>query len=466
MVACGCPTPRPAEPLTTGPVAVVVAASASSPASSSRLTPVATRELLCAGRKPCALLSERNAGKDGQGRDLRVALLRLDLELFGMKGAGEGELSSSAIPSGVIEEPDGDTFQPVVGHGGCRRFEYWLVAYGSSGPERVRKLVQECNDGNGASGVGEDHVSVLQGVLRVSRYGGSAWRWSEERSYQLEPVRLVQVETSSWFSLGPAFETARWNWDLFAGTTMWFVPTCDANGQPWEGAGDEIGPGPHSTQFEYSPIPWLSLDDAFVNAEWKRADMSRCALSLDASGKNGYVIEGSAGSPADASVLVVAHDKVLFIEVSDDQIRRAGRGAADRVEIWISEPLRSPGGSCAPKERRSLRSWSIRIADGQIAGGEGRPAATVLRVESNRIVPGRVRLKVALPSNENALSVAYADTDDGVSTKRVFATSPLRRDRPYSIGSRAAWGADARCELRDGVLVPVIAIPPVDEPLM
>jgi hypothetical protein len=62
---------------------------------------------------------------------------------------------------------------------GCTNIEVWLLSDGTRGVAREKLLGEACNDGYGASGVGEDTFTFDEkGTFAHSRYGGSAWRWS------------------------------------------------------------------------------------------------------------------------------------------------------------------------------------------------------------------------------------------------------------------------------------------------
>jgi hypothetical protein len=107
----------------------------------------------CAGRAPCAVAARHPAGG-------RLEVVQLELG------------------------PDPER--------GCPQ-----VVWGRLGDGPPLRLLALCNDGYGASGVGEDSVEVKPGELIHSQYGGSAWRWSTTRRIGLSPHRLRHEEQLS-----------------------------------------------------------------------------------------------------------------------------------------------------------------------------------------------------------------------------------------------------------------------------
>jgi len=62
----------------------------------------------------------------------------------------------------------------------CEQREWWLRRPDKS----VVKLLEACNDGYGAAGVGEEDVSVGENRFVHERSGGSSWRWTNKVELQ------------------------------------------------------------------------------------------------------------------------------------------------------------------------------------------------------------------------------------------------------------------------------------------
>ena len=124
----------------------------------------AQTEAMCQGRKTCKVEKTYDAGKSPAGATLEVVEVRLGL---------------ADKPQ---DQEDGCRTDSGDKNGGV---EYWLLD-GTAAPRRVLKL---CNDGYGASGVGEDEVKVGPDRLSHWQTGGSSWRWSGTVTYALSPWR-------------------------------------------------------------------------------------------------------------------------------------------------------------------------------------------------------------------------------------------------------------------------------------
>jgi hypothetical protein len=144
-------------------------------ASAQGRTDIAT---LCKDRKPCTLVKPTPAGKDAQGRALTVIELNLG-----------------------PKNPDND--------GGNERFncrpygrEFWVRTAGVAEPRRVLSL---CNDGYGASGVGEDEVKIgPKGQRGFVTFGKPRPRGAELRVLMTSGRDLVVSVSDTAFATGAA----------------------------------------------------------------------------------------------------------------------------------------------------------------------------------------------------------------------------------------------------------------------
>lgn len=352
---------------------------------------------LCAGRAPCAVAARHPAG----GR-LEVVQLQLG--------------------------PDPER--------GCPREEWWRL--GDGPPLRLLAL---CNDGYGASGVGEDSVEVKPGELIHSQYGGSAWRWSTTRRIGLSPHRLLREEQRSFHAAEPAREQTR-ALDAVEGrwTTEWTAGSCGSGA-------------------------WLDLPVA-DRAPPPALPLGSCAARATAAGP--HLAHGAPGAAADAALwALLVGETTLIVDLADDTwVKAPAAGGSwlheDHVELWLSaeEPSATHDWECGPqKDGPGAVQWALRL-DGSVipahrAAGQPAPAA--------RVVAGgpadRVRLQITLPAAPAGLTVVYSDSDDGRRQERLIATSALRFGDPRSLGAAVTLAAGA-CGEAGGAWALLPAAPP------
>lgn len=220
-----------------------------SPSASASAPPVdggAPSELaarLCGDRTPCVVRRDRPAGAG-----LRVVSLDLGVHPIG----ADAPVGLEPPGEDVVETPTKDIIHPIMTFTHCRHLEYWLVSDSSK-----QLLLSTCNDGYGASGLGEDVIEVGDGTLAYDVQGGSAWRWGSHTELALAPLRTTRETWTAHWSVGPNVEEGEIDFTTFEGKTGWFSPICDANGEPpSDGAwGDD--------RYEYRLLPAVALDDAY-----------------------------------------------------------------------------------------------------------------------------------------------------------------------------------------------------------
>lgn len=423
------------------------------------------RAVICADRAPCEIRRERAAGIDAAGRRLSVVSVYAGRERWdegeeedAKKPDGSAGGAAGAQDIGLSEGEREDTTSPTFG--GCHHIEYWLVTRRGEAIDAAVALLRLCNDGHGASGVGEDTVTIGDNALRYTTVGGSAWRWGAEHEISLSPLRVRSMESDGWWNLGPNMEETSWSWDQFAGKTTWYSPTCDAQGNPPEVSdGMEIGPGERGgAEYAYAALPAVALDEGFAASGWKTTALGRCALHVDAGGEKGFVVHGKPGEAGDARMRVVAAagGAALFVEIEDD--RKVGPGARwltdDHLEIWLAPRMPSYMDHCIG-ERDAPMQWGVRIADGKVFPGAGEPDPAALTVERAEGPGGVTRLKIGLPQKQEGVTVVYSDSDDGKKQERLIATSRLRFGKLPTLGRLRAIPAEAAsCRAVNGKLEP------------
>lgn len=406
---------------------------------------------LCAGRAKCSIHRRRAAGKDAEGRALWV--LTVDL---GLESLSDAEPPSDSSSSDLEEEPNQDTTR--ARYGSCHRFEYWRMVEGA--PDLSQLLVTVCNDGYGASGVGEDTVSIGDNLFSVATSGGSAWRWSQSTKRALYPQKTLTTTQQGNWNLGPNTFERTVDWERFTGREAWFSPACNAQGEPPEGEGREANdPG-----FESVLIPRMTLDPAFRSDGYRTVALGRCAVDVDGTGAQGFVTFGERAARAEGFVRAVLSDQQeLFVEVHDPHPSGASARWVrdDHLEIWLpsgsdAAPPPAPGymDHCLPKDD-GPKQWGIRVADGKVFSGYGKPKESDLSVERSASVDGSVHFKVRLPGQPAAMTLGYSD-GDGKKQRRVVATSLVRKGTRASLGAFLDGGEQATCRVEAGRLEPVI----------
>ncbi len=393
------------------------------PAAAQARTDIAT---MCKDRKPCALVNATPAGKDAQGRALTVVELNLG-----------------------PKNPDND--------GGDERFncrpyarEFWLRIAGVAAPRRVLSL---CNDGYGASGVGEDDVKIAPNRLVHSQQGGSAWRWNTGHTVELSPLRVLSQEACSYHNVNIGYSLSQWDWRRFAGEQRWFPQACkDGDKRADDKARPDWCDARRATH-RHALIP--RLDGAMPAGA--PAHLGSCASAFDESGQRGFVTFGKPRPRGAEMRVLMTSARDLIVSVTDTAFA-AGTASwlnDDHVEVWIGTD--HSGLSCNDSTIK-LTQWAIGL-DGKVnhgAGDRSSPPEVVARAA--RSVGGRqqVTLHLRLPAIENdyqrAVTVVFSKSEGGKQA-RLTATSPVKRGDETTLSSvRKLEPKAARCEVRGGQL--------------
>ncbi|MBN1773405.1 MAG: hypothetical protein JXB32_19240 [Deltaproteobacteria bacterium] len=378
----------------------------------------------CAGRAPCTVEWRCDAGHATDGAALVV--LRL------------------AVPSDPELEFE------------CHAFEYWLLPAAAEGPPEM--LLRVCNDGYGASGIGEDTVVVGDNRLVHSTYGGSAWRWATSREVRLVPRELLAESSGGWWNLGANTEQHSWSWETLSGSREWYSPPCDEQGEPLQ----EEEPALYCASY----VPQFQLDAAFVRDGWRETALGECGVRVAADGSGGFLLGGTAGEVGDAALTVAAAPgPVLFVELRDDELRDGADG--DRLELWLIDRMFETDymNPCLPPVAiPPPRWWVFGATDGRLFEGERDGAPQVKVVRGGEAGAHWARLRIRLPASTAALAVVFSDVDDGGVVERTLSTVRLDRDDPGPLGPLYPIpGEHAGCAVEDGRLAPFRH--PPDEPV-
>jgi len=258
----------------------------------------------------------------------------------------------------------------------CRPYEYRLIVH-SHGKIRDHQLLSEqCNNGYGAAGVGEDSNAVDKEARTFShrQSGGSAWRGDRGMVVGLDPVRVISVDESSFwtFDEDATSKSSSWNNDTFDGSESWSVPNCaERRKQEAEAARDAAaGAGRErdtSTTYNAVTVPRVDLPPAFMHDGWRSIALGNCSAFIDGD-EHGFAIYGGKGRAADASLrAVVSKDDFLFVEITDDRWTAGGKTwvKEDHIELWLAPPgIVAFDPNCAepsgPDPPDPSRQWGIR----------------------------------------------------------------------------------------------------------
>jgi len=401
---------------------------------------------LCGARSPCLLLDVTHAGLG-----LSVAKVTTD-------------------PAGAKDAPS------PPGPGYCVPYEHWLVRSKDASIIDRRELLRVCNDGYGASQVGEDRITIEPGRFTHVQYGGSAWRWEQGRTLELSPLRIVKTSWWSGSTVAAVAERGAFDWLAFRGRARWYRPACPSGGGPPPVIDDDemtIVDKPEDPRaYVYDPLPVVELPAAFRGGDWKTTALGTCAPLLDGVGERGFVVFGPPGDGSDASLRVIAartkdpkSTVELYVEVADDT--PVGPSPKwlfdDHLEIWLKDEDPDPSELCLPGAAGggagALRQWAIRLADGKTFPGMHAASSpdpfTIARSEG-KSVDGRtvVRLKIGIAVTAlEAITVVYSDGDDGKTQERLIATSRLKLGKAPTLGR--LWpieSNEAICSVENGAL--------------
>lgn len=457
LAGCGSAPPAPPIPTPAATVAKSPPVAALPPVVD--VAPADPLAQICWRRPGCIVHRERAAGTDAAGR--RLAVLTIDT---GIHAENEGHpVPPDASGVGLTETDHEDTTAPIT-DGACHGYEHWIVVREGDRVISAAAVTRLCNAVYGASG-GEDRITVGENSLVFERDSGSAWRGRSRFTLSLSPLRVRRIDRDLYWTNGLNVEHAIWDQDAFAGHTDWSSPPCDATGAPRVSPGSKGGPDARrDSAQEYLTIPTVDLDPDFLGTGWKTTALGRCGALADATGAHGFVTFGKPGAASDASMRVVAsRGGELFVEVRDDV--RTGPSARwvadDHLEVWAGSERVSYFDPCWPDPHRAAEKpvqWGVRLADGQVFSGEGKPDPAALHVEKVDVSSGVSRLRIKLPPGFAGVTIACSDGDDGHTQERLIATSRLVFGKAETLGSLGAMMPEkAACRASGGELAPIDA---------
>ena len=367
----------------------------------------------------CRIVARTPAGTDASGADLFVVEV------------------SRGWRSLETEAPTTDPDEPS-----CELRQWWLERSGS-----FEIVLSVCNNGYGASGVGEDSVTIANNRLVHDQSGGSAWRWATLREHQLVPTRLLTTSVSGYFCLGTNTEERYFDFTHFRGRVRWYSPPCGSA----EAESGEMGDAPEGPTRSHALLPTVELDPRFDPAS---NPVEACGTRIDATEATSFLLSGARGDADDAWLEIIATPaREVLVLVHDDSFV-----AGDRLTVRVGSSTPSYMEHCI-EPTNDHASYVFDVAAGTVIEGD----ASVIAAGVGR-APGGHFVRFTMPESPlgGGLTIAYTDADErGV--ERTFATSDFREGDSFSLGSAPSpvEGPRASCAIRGNALVRVLREAPV-----
>lgn len=412
------------------------------------------REWMCQRRATCDIASVSEAGSSLGGHRLGVAEVHLGIQDRPEFAPDEGCISAG------FQSRDGGV-------------EYWLV----DGPQ-PRRVLQLCNNGYGAAGVGDDQVVIGENMISHTQSGGSAWRWTQMTTMSLVPFLTIRTRNCYYHNMSPGNGSV-----IDVDRVTWQVRSLGLRTDPNTGEAD-LGCPEWTEQVEdgFSPEPAVGVVGGFsllhrvTNYGSDGPGLARgqilgnCSVQLSSDGAAGFLTYGQPARPAEVARIAVLADtaQTLVIQVFDSTAAEelANASAANwvhrpHVEVWIAPEWDGVGGNPPPEDL--LQQIGIEL-DGQAHAGYGNVEnlPSVERWE-RRDAGGRPEIILRLTWPESTamgsrIGIAYSQSEEGKQA-RVVANTGIVHNRPLFLPELVATRAltdeetGSACVIRDGVLV-------------
>ena len=360
---------------------------------------------ICGDRRTCKVAQVAPAGRSATGGTLTVVEVRLGLADKPKDGPDDGCKNENGKNDGGEE--------------------YWLIEGG-----KAQQLLKLCNDGYGASGIGEDEIQISNNRFTHTQSGGSNDRWTNSRTIQLSPPRTISFSTSGYVASDPNSHSE----------SHTDVATMTTHATASDKSGDRRG-------FEL-PLPAMEKNIA------SSTPIGDCAMWVGPGNLDGFLTFGKLDPQRRPELRLLALSKSeLLIQVHDPKSapRVSSWVASDHIEIWTTRFSPDTGLSPRPDPEKVMQ---IGITlDGQVYPGVGQPvvpqvtAAVVTDESGRKATLLHVYWLAAQDILDLGVVVVYSQADNGRQA-RLFATAPIERNRPTFLPNIVAMPVE--CGVRDG----------------
>lgn len=372
----------------------------------------AQKAAICGKRTTCGVTAVHKAGA------LSVAEIH-----FGIKDKPDDAPDDGCIISDTSEKKDGGT-------------EYWLLG---AKPVQILAL---CNDGYGASGVGEDAVTFGNNRMTHDQNGGSAWRWSNTTVYTLSPFRAVSTDGCSFNDTGTETGTeTRTDEPKFRAVVIAKSPAAhfaddDGVGCPDTTPAMFATPKPFPTPKTVMAFPVTApANAALFGSVPNGTTLGACSSTISTDGKHGFVTFGQpvAANAAEVRVLSLGSSNILFAQIYDPAPSKPAAGkswiAGSHLEIWGGGI--SPDG---PLKRSDLSQIAVDL-DGTVhtVGKADAPTVRHWQAKDGQGRPVTVlMLSWGDTSGFSIGAVSYSQSDNGKQA-RLVSNTPMTRGVPVFV---------------------------------
>lgn len=283
--------------------------------------------------------------------------------------------------------------EPSENDANCTFEEFWLVARGASGDVLDSRLfaggcTRDSPDTAWCGAPPRASVSV-RGTVVEARWDVHALRcmsvYHSAGRYEasLETFTLLR-QSSRYFREVPPLEEKRQSWDYTVMRGAWGV-TVEADTCP---------------RMQRGPIPRIiapTIASEFVESAWQSAEMTRCATTIDSS--YGFAPKGHAAKVK--LQLLATKESTLFVEVAPTPQHRTLPSNAV-LRVCYADSAVDSYAYCHGSPKIECARFGL---DGHVLEG-------ALPIERS---PARARFKIQLPSDAQAVTVAYTEPTNGTS---------------------------------------------------
>jgi hypothetical protein len=375
---------------------------------------------ICKDRATCRMTSLKSAGASEAGASLMVAEFRFGLADKPKDGPEDGCRTEEDANDGGVE--------------------YWLIEEG----RMARLLMQLCNDGYGAAGVGYDEIEIGPNRLTHIQDGGSNDRWENIDVISLSPQRTLRTENCGYRASDPNYGTySRVDVAPMAAQSLAFDDGIQSNADVMPGDDDpcmalkkRIGKPVERGYLGGLDIPLPSVDPGSAEPAAMPTDgtgLGNCAATLTADGKKGYLVFGKSDPGRVAVLRFIAADlHTIFVQIYDPRRDRSAHQSwvnADHLEIWTLGDV----ANTVRVDPAAARQTGIDL-DGHAYAGIGKPELPEVEhwegvdEQSRPVVTLKLHWKVD-EALYGGVAIGYSEAENGRQA-RIYSTGPIVKNRP------------------------------------